>query len=397
MANTEIHPTALLDHPCFNNASRQSGIRLHLPIAPRSNYRIKYSAEQTRGYAISAEEALLLLDRTLADKTRKLEMVGITGPGDPLAEPAVLFRVLGMVRAKYPDLPLCITTVGIGVELHIEELKALNLSHVNLLVDCVEPDVAEKLYAWIRPSARTVPLSVASCVLLKEQTRAVSALCKAGIPVKVNTTVYSTKNADHVEDIAAVMAGLGADMMAVNAHRELDVATDLPALSTSEFMQIRTDAERYLPLVSACKSCGSQDTESGEGGCSGKNYFDTSMSLFSPTSTRNKVAVASSTGMDVDMHLGHAQKILIYGHREDGLACLLETRAAPPKGSGDSRWETLATDLGDCFALLASSAGEKPKEILSRMGLPVIITDGGIEGTVDVLYGGGKKKGQCRK
>jgi nitrogen fixation protein NifB len=34
---------------------------------------------------------------------------------------------------------------------------------------------------------------------------------------------------------------------------------------------------------------------------------------------------------------------------------------------------------------------------LSRKGLSVLITDGEIEGTVDVLYGGGKKGKKNRK
>ncbi len=115
-----------------------------------------------------------------------------------------------------------------------------------------------------------------------------------------------------------------------------------------------------------------------------------------PSLARPNVAVVSSDGMDVDMHLGHAVKILIYGPREDGLQCLLETREAPEPGSGSSRWKKLATILHDCFVLLTASAGDTPRQILSRKGLSVLITDGEIEGTVDVLYGGGKK-GKGRK
>jgi len=116
-----------------------------------------------------------------------------------------------------------------------------------------------------------------------------------------------------------------------------------------------------------------------------------SMVLPKPTEARPNVAVVSSTGMDVDLHLGHAHKILIYGPREDGLNCLLATREAPEPGMGSARWEELSNLLSDCFVLLTASAGQTPREILSRNGLSVLITDGEIEGTVDVLYGGGKK------
>ena len=101
--------------------------------------------------------------------------------------------------------------------------------------------------------------------------------------------------------------------------------------------------------------------------------------------------------MDVDLHLGHATQVLVYGPREDGLACLLGSRYLPEPGSGSSRWEALAGILDDCFVILTASAGDKPREILSRLGLSVLITDGSIDGTVDVLYGGGKKGKKNKK
>jgi nitrogen fixation protein NifB len=99
----------------------------------------------------------------------------------------------------------------------------------------------------------------------------------------------------------------------------------------------------------------------------------------------------------VDLHLGHAIKAMVYGPRGDGLACLLGVRDLPEPGSGAQRWETLAETLSDCFVLLTASAGENPRKILSRKGLSVLITDGEIEGTVDVLYGGGKKGKKNKK
>ncbi|MCI5132052.1 MAG: dinitrogenase iron-molybdenum cofactor biosynthesis protein, partial [Candidatus Electrothrix sp. EH2] len=94
---------------------------------------------------------------------------------------------------------------------------------------------------------------------------------------------------------------------------------------------------------------------------------------------------------------GQASQVLIYGPREDGLACLLESRPAPEAGSGDSRWQALAEKcLFDCFALLATHAGKNPQKVLGDLGIKVLLTEENIEGTVEVLYGGGKKK-NCKK
>jgi len=98
--------------------------------------------------------------------------------------------------------------------------------------------------------------------------------------------------------------------------------------------------------------------------------------------------------MEIDLHLGQAYQVLIYGPREDGLACLLTTRPVPEPGSGSSRWKELATTLSDCFAVLAASAGESPRRILGSLGITVLITDGDIEGSVETLLGG---KSKCKK
>ena len=103
------------------------------------------------------------------------------------------------------------------------------------------------------------------------------------------------------------------------------------------------------------------------------------------------MAVASATGMDIDLHLGQARQLLIYGPREDGLTCLLETRQAPEAGSGETRWDQLADTLHDCFAVLAASAGQRPREVLASRSIRVLLTEDAIEGVVDTLYGGGKK------
>jgi nitrogen fixation protein NifB len=122
------------------------------------------------------------------------------------------------------------------------------------------------------------------------------------------------------------------------------------------------------------------------------------MLLPKPTKERPNVAVVSSNGIEVDLHLGQADKLLIYGPRtSDGLPSLLTVRNAPEAGTGSSRWETLAREcLIDCFALLAAKAGENPQKVLAELGIKILLTEDNIEGLVDVLYGGGKKH-QCKK
>jgi len=88
---------------------------------------------------------------------------------------------------------------------------------------------------------------------------------------------------------------------------------------------------------------------------------------------------------------------VIYGLREDGLACLLATRDLPEPGGGDKRWQQIAEILDDCFALLAASAGKRPREILAGLGLPLLLLEENIEGAVDLLYSTDKKRNKKNK
>ncbi|WFS61741.1 radical SAM protein [Pseudodesulfovibrio thermohalotolerans] len=373
-------------HPCFGMAARKTVGRLHLPVAPRANARARFS-DGAFGRAVSPEEALARLDRVIEDGV-SVSVVGITGPGDPLAVPEPTLRTLRMVREKYPDMTLCLTTLGLSGAECAGELAGMGVSHVTVLVDAVEADVAEKLYAWIRPSTRTLPLKEAAGLLVEGQARAVSAFKEAGLTVKINTTVYPGLNAGHVERIAEVMSGLGADVMALTPFCPKEGAGEGLAAAGDELLaEVRDRAARHIDIVSVFDECGaglvgleSRDATAAQGPI-----------LPRPTKERPNVAVVSSTGMDVDLHLGHAVQAMVYGPRGDGPACLLEVRDLPEPGSGSERWESLAEILSDCFVLLAASAGENPRRVLSGRGLSVLVTDGGIEGTVDALYGGGKK------
>lgn len=390
-----MSPTAISyeSHPCFGMASRSKVGRVHLPVAPRANARSKFAAMSKSKPAMMPEEAVRWLDQVLADGA-KVGMVAITGPGDPLAVPELTLRTLRMVREKYPEISLCLTTFGLGAAELAEDLAAIGLSHITFLVDAVDPGIAENMYAWIRPGTKTLPLADAAGLLMDSQAKGVAACHKAGIPVKINTTVYPGYNEDHVETVASTMAGLGAEIMAVLPFWPGEAVGEFPAVPDMDLLEsVRDKVAAYINLMPAWEECG----ESLIGLTKAERKDASVIALPKPTKKRPNVAVVSSSGMDVDLHLGHAAKALIYGPREDGLACLLEARDLPEPGSGEARWEDLADRLSDCFALLTASAGQKPREVLSRSGLVVFITDGEIDPTVDVLYGGGKKGNKCKK
>lgn len=365
---------------------------MELPVASRANNRIRFAATGESLEGMSPVEALAWLAETV-DKGAAFDGVTLAGPGDPLADLGSTLETLRLIREKYPEMELGITTLGLGAEQAAEALLQAGVSRVTLLVDGIDLEIIRKLYAWIRPGSRTVPLPTATELLLSEQVMAMNAFAGNGCTLGIKTTIYPGYNDGHAEDIARIMASLGAEFMAVASYVPVEGEEALLERPSPEMMAlIYAQVEKYLRLIvipeqkaahgQNCSDCGCQSAASSQP---------------KPSTERPNVAVVSSGGMEVDLHLGHATKALIYGPREDGLTCLLETRSLPEPGFGSARWELLADILKDCFALLTASAGESPKKILAGRGIRVLITNDDIAGIVDVLYGGGKKGSQCRK
>lgn len=367
---------------------------LTLPVAPRPFSRIRFDQIDSPVKAVPPAGALQWLEENL-QQGAKVKAVNIDGPGDPLCEIDSTLETLHLIRQKYPDIKLSVTTLGLHAEKYAKSLMKAGVKSVILLVDAVEQRVADRLYAWIRPGRKTIPLAKATEMLIKEQLLAVKAFTKLGCKVIVRTTVYPGFNDEYIEEISRKMGEAGAEKMLLVPCCKTSGEQEEPFLRSpdSETMQnLQKRASKHLAtLLSPEKeNCIGADCPSLHGAC--KNILTLQPK---PTKAKPNVAVVSSNGMEVDIHLGQAYQVLIYGPREDGLPCLLGTRSLPEPGSGSSRWEELAESLDDCFAILTASAGETPRRILGNHGIAVLITENEIEGTVDVLFGGGKKGKKC--
>ena len=379
--------------PRFSTLETDAAItNLRLPIASQATCRLRYAPEGKAAQALTPSEALME-----AGRHQDLEEVVLEGPGDPLASMEATLATLALLRQHHPHLAIGLTTLGLGGAGHATELATAGANKVTVLIDTLDAATAEKLYAWIRPGKKTISLTQAIPLLLDEQAKIIPAMAAAGLEVCIRTTVYPGTNAHQIVTIAETMSDLGATAMELVPFVPDLQQTNAPAAPTRVHMeQIGKLTSRFLPTTSqqvetdACGcDCGPHCGSGTSCGCGAKPVAQAA--LPNPSAERPRVAVASATGMDVDLHLGQAKTLLIYGPREDGLTCLLETRQSPEAGSGETRWDQLADTLHDCFALLAASAGQRPREVLGGRGIRVVLTEDNIEGTVDVLYGGGKK------
>ncbi len=379
--------------PCVKNSdscgcagvSRELRI-VDLPAASRVNARSRFASMNPEPARHLAPREALEMVTALVEQEGAPDRISISGPGDPLAFIEPTLEALALIHERFPEIPLAVKTIGIGGENYADRLSKTGVTRVDLQVNAVAEDVLERLYAWIRPGFKTIRLPDAAKILIAEQKKAVRAFKDAGMTVTVVTTVYPENNTDHIESIARLMADLGADDMVLVPFRpEEGAEISLRPPDAGLMETVRGRASRFITI----------STEEGSAMPAGALEAAT-LGLPKPTRDRPNVAVVSSNGMDIDLHLGEAVQVLIYGPREDGLACLLGKRPAPEPGGEGSRWEALADTLPDCFALLAASAGENPRKILGGRGIKVLVTEDTVDGTVDVLYGGGRKNKKGR-
>lgn len=321
----------------------------------------------------------------MVKKVPNLTVVGIAGPGDPFANPVETMATLVEVRRRHPRMLLCLATNGLAVGPHIENLAALQVSHVTLTVNAVDPAIGARIYAWIRDGHRPMRGVEAATLLLERQLEAIRRLKAAGLTVKINSIVIPGINDQHIEQIAREMASLGVDIM--NCMAFLPVAgaefEAIPPPDTALVAGTRLRAGRHLPQMTHCARCRADAVGLIHEPMT-KERLETLAAFARPATDlaqRPFVAVASLEGMLVNQHLGEAARVLIF--RQDASTpsgCkFAEVRRMPEPGAGPARWSALADLLHDCRALLVSAAGPQPKRTLEERGIHVVEMEGMIE------------------
>ncbi|MCW8819406.1 MAG: radical SAM protein, partial [Ignavibacteriaceae bacterium] len=176
-------------HPCFNDASRHSFGRIHLPVAPKCNIQCNYCNRKfdclnenrpgVTSRVLSPHQALHYLDQAL-ELSPNIAVVGIAGPGDPFANPEETMATLRLVREKYPEMLLCVATNGLNVLPYIEELAELKVSHVTLTINAIDPEIGAEIYAWVRHGKKVFRDVAGAELLLKNQLEALKKLKELG-------------------------------------------------------------------------------------------------------------------------------------------------------------------------------------------------------------------------
>lgn len=250
-------------HPCFSKEAHHKFGRIHLPVAPACNIQCRYCirkydcANESRpgitSRVMTPPEALERV-RTMIDRQDRISVIGIAGPGDPLANDAT-FEVMHSVHKEFPELTLCVSTNGLYLPDRLDDLVKVGVRSLTVTINAVTPEMAEKVYSWALYNGKRYTGREAAEKILNNQWRGLTNAIDAGMIVKVNTVYIPGVNDVEIPLIAWHAGERGADIMNI-----------MPLIPQAEFegrerptpdmiAKKRAACEKFLPQMSHCRQC----------------------------------------------------------------------------------------------------------------------------------------------
>jgi nitrogen fixation protein NifB len=260
---TRVNKEFIKVHPCFTEEAHEKFSRAHLPIAPACNIQCRYCirkfdcANECRpgitSKVLTPDEAV---DRTrvLVERTDRLSVIGIAGPGDPLVN-APTFVVLKQINWEYPDLTLCLSTNGLLLPDKLKEIVESGVRSLTVTINAVSPEIAEKIYSWVIYHGRRYEGREAAELLLANQWRGLESAVAAGLIVKVNTVFIPGVNDGELPLIAERAGKLGADLMNIIPLIPQAEFAHLARPSHAEINRMREQCRPYIRQMTHCKQC----------------------------------------------------------------------------------------------------------------------------------------------
>ncbi|GAA5214864.1 nitrogenase cofactor biosynthesis protein NifB [Corallincola platygyrae] len=396
----ELNPK-MATHPCYSKQAHQYA-RIHLPVAPACNIQCNYC---NRKFDCSNESrpgvvSKLLAPAQAAERYRKVKaripetkVVGIAGPGDPLANPASTLATLKAVAKLEDDIHLCVSTNGLNLVDHAKALREVGVEHLTITINCIDADIGAQIYPWIYFDHRRLRGRQGAQTLIDRQLAGLKAAAEQGMLVKINTVLIPGINDHHVAAVASEVKRLGAalhNVMPLIAEAEHGTYFGLMGQRSpteEELAKAREEAGVSMAQMSHCQQCRAdavgrlgqdcsdidQDAEPaadlGHGRSSG-------LESERDPERRLVVAVASRHGQFIDQHFGHATRFHLYQLTEQGISDMPDREVSQYCSGEDTCTDDESSPVADAIAalkgvdmLLCSRLGIGPWQALEAEGV----------------------------
>ncbi|ADU72672.1 nitrogenase cofactor biosynthesis protein NifB [Pantoea sp. At-9b] len=419
---TDLVAGKVASHPCYSRSGHHRFARMHLPVAPACNLQCNYcnrkfdcSNESRPGVSstlLTPEQAVAKV-RQVATAIPQLSVVGIAGPGDPLANIHRTFSTLVQVREAFPDLKLCLSTNGLMLPDAADRLVALGVDHVTVTINTLDPDIAAQIYAWLWLDGERYSGREAGEILIARQLEGVRRLTSQGVLVKINSVLIPGINEHALPDVSQLLQTSGAfihNIMPLIARPEHGTVFGLngqPEPDAAMVAAVRQRCGEIIPQMTHCHQCRADAI-----GMLGEDRSQQFAAIPEPESasqpwlpvlfqraklhasiaTRGEsdeeeaclVAVASQRGDVIDNHFGHAERFYIYSLSAAGVV-LVNQRFTPkychgsdscePEPDSEARMAAIFDLLADVKAVFCVRMGYTPWQKLEARGIQPCVDD----------------------
>lgn len=370
-------------HPCFSCDSAHKYARMHLPIAPKCNVSCNYchrkydcvneSRPGVTTEVLSPEQAFEKY-KYVKSKMPNLKVIGIAGPGDALANFDNVKETLKLIRNDDPEITFCLSTNGLMLPFYAQELIDLGVSHVTITINAVNPEISAKVYKYVDYLGVIYRGEEAAQILLNNQLSGLKYLTDRGIVVKVNIVMLKGINDEHIYDITKKVKDFGATITNIMQMIPVkdSVFENMPLVSLKEINDMRNKCGENIKQMYHCKQCRADAI----GTLNDDQSIKISLEMKEKKSNEKimKFAVATRSGMTVDMHFGHVSEFYIYEYRH-GSAMFLERRTIEKYCNGESdcgnenKIDKLIYTISDCSGVITLRIGEEPKKKLKEKNI----------------------------
>lgn len=251
------------EHPCYSQEAQHKFGRLHLAVAPSCNIQCNYcerkfdcvneSRPGVTSEVLMPADALKRTEQILRAHPY-IRVIGIAGPGDPLDNDET-FETFRLIREKFPDVTLCVSTNGLLLADRFDELARSDVETLTVTLNAIDPDIQKEIISMIHYNGKKYVGREAAEILIQNQLKGIQKAVDSGMTVKINTVLIPGINDKHITEIAKKMNEMGVYIMNI-----------MPLINQAAFADIvpPTDAERkavqdacapYVKQMKHCRQC----------------------------------------------------------------------------------------------------------------------------------------------
>jgi nitrogen fixation protein NifB len=257
-------------HPCYSEEAHHYYARMHVAVAPACNIQCNYcnrkfdcSNESRPGVVserLTPEQAAKKV-LAVASEIPQLTVLGIAGPGDPLANPDKTFRTFELVKAQAPDIKLCLSTNGLMLPEFVDRIAALGVDHVTVTINTVDPAIGARIYPWVYFRGTKFTGEEASRLLIQRQLLGLEMLRERGILAKVNSVMIPGINDQHLVEVNREVKKRGAflhnimPLISAPEHGTVFGLTGQRGPTAQELKTLQDSCQDGMKMMRHCRQC----------------------------------------------------------------------------------------------------------------------------------------------